>query len=1026
VDSEFKFSGTRAIRAEDLNAIQLTGYQPDFHLRGQPAIAPADARTLFQLDEVGRAFFEETAPKARAGPTDDGTGKAEPWLAQTQVLTALHGGDINFLFGLGGHEFDTHVLVGTWSGAADPQRPGILLRAYMSQFAPVRATRIADALGASLCDRFGLALGFPAPLDSPAGNAADLLLRAMSGYTWGVRVLAAPLDESFIVSRRARLLDDMRRVDAASIAAGVSNRLAQMYLTNVDKHLTSLTQGLSLGLWRVATYLMGTDASFSQLSAMWRGLFSGPHTDHSPVRVLHSNFLRAWIANWVVPDEQQDNLLHPFAYQTVLNSAQLAALTNLPTRETAGFSRKRVARFDVSPSQRQNLVEKNGLQLGAVEDGGLEHGTYHLHTAAFTRHAFVTGVTGSGKTNTLFQLLHHFERQGVPFLILEPAKNEYRALAADPSFKQPVRVITVGDERVAPLRLNPFEVVGWPAIPVSVHIDLLRSCFAASFGMWTPLPQILEQCLHAIYQDRGWDIIGNTNARLPAGADPTAAFPTVADLAAKIEVYTASLGYDEHVRGDLRAALLTRVRGLRTGGKGAMFDTRRSTAMEELLGRHTVLELQNLGDDDDKAFFMAVLFARLVEYRRAMGPRPGALAHVLVIEEAHRLLANVSRAGSAQPEQADPKGKAVESFSNLIAEIRAYGQGLIIVDQVPTKLAPDVVKNTNLKVIHRIVAEDDRAVIAGATAMNPEQKASLAVLGIGKAAVFEDGEDGPLLVSIPRVKDLPGQIPLTDAQLRSGRSPIPPTYETCVGRCTAGRAECNQAREISEDALLQRTFGKLVVSLFTAPGALDRLRHDVDTVANMRPAGRGADRNCLIAHLCHSLAQRWGSRLDWSFPATKTFATTLRQVLDGGGAPALQQMWTECGPMLTQGHAPCIACGVSADRFGDSSPCSVRVAVEDLVDSGEFDSHFHQAVRADEWPGEQRSGNRYAVCNDAAFELIEFPSSDHAEAEREQIAARARRCVLCFAEHMLERHNKRAPWVIRAQLLDIVGGFSHG
>jgi hypothetical protein len=1024
MNNEIRGAGPRVIRADDLNAIQLTGYQPDFRLRAHPSFPPAEARTLFHLTEVGRSFFEEQRNTQTYGTTRRDGQQQEPLPSETHVLTGLHGAKLNFAFGLTSHETASKIFLGTWSDDIQPQSPTILLRSYMTRFAPLQAVRSSGAPESDQYDRFGLALGSPSQqgIESPSGNAADLLLRAMSGQTWGIRVMAVPLDEAFVVSARTSILDDMRRVDAASTAAGVSNRLAQMYLANVEKHLASLTEGLSLGLWRVATYLMGTESSYRQLSAMWKGLFAGPNTEHAPIRVLDSAFLRAWIANWAVPDERSENLVHPFAYQTLLNSAQLAAITRLPSRETAGFARKRVARFDVSPAQ-MRAAKAEGLELGKIEDAGLDQGTYRIRPDAMKRHAFVTGVTGSGKTNTLFQLLRHIDVQGVPFLVLEPAKTEYRALAADASMKTRVRVITVGDERVAPLRMNPFEVVGWPVTPVGVHIDLLRSCFAASFGMWTPLPQILEQCLHAIYKDRGWDIVNNSNSRAPAGSDPSAAFPTLADLALKVDVYTSTLGYDERVTGDLRAALLTRIRGLRTGGKGAMFDTRLSTPMTELLGQHTVLELQNLGDDDDKAFFMALLFARLVEFRRAAGPQPNTLKHVLVIEEAHRLLTNVSRQGAASAEQADPKGKAVESFSNLIAEIRAYGQGLIVVDQVPSKLAPDVIKNTNLKIVHRIVAEDDRATMAGATAMNEEQKASLAILGIGKAAVFEDGEDGPLLVSIPRAKDLPDEMQVTDAHVRSARPAVQPCYRSCSGHCSAGPAECNQAREVSEDALLLRTFGKLVLSLFNGPGALERLRVDLETVTNMRPAGRTTHRTCLIKHLCHFLAERWGSRLSWSFPATEQFADALFNVLNSPGAN-LQHFWRECGPMLTQKHVPCIACRVSADRFNDSSLCYMRVAVEELVESGEFDSQFVQALSADDLAAEKSGGSRYAICNDVAFELIEFPTADHSDPERAQIAKSARRCVLCFAEHMLERHRKRAPWVIQTQLLEVAGEFT--
>ena len=172
--------------------------------------------------------------------------------------------------------------------------------------------------------------------------------------------------------------------------------------------------------------------------------------------------------------------------------------------------------------------------------------------------------------------------------------------------------------------------------------------------------------------------------------------------------------------------------------------------MASLLGGPAILELERLADESDKAFLMGLLLIRLAEFRRgqqrAAGPdhAPGdAFRHVLVIEEAHRLLANVDP-GSADDNRA--RAQAVESFSNLLAEIRAYGQGIVVVDQVPTKLAPDVVKNTNLKIAHRIVEEADRRVLAGSMSMSDSQMAALASLARGEAAVFGDGDDAPILV----------------------------------------------------------------------------------------------------------------------------------------------------------------------------------------------------------------------------------------------------------------------------------------
>ncbi|MGH3993129.1 MAG: ATP-binding protein, partial [Pseudonocardiaceae bacterium] len=373
---------------------------------------------------------------------------------------------------------------------------------------------------------------------------------------------------------------------------------------------------------------------------------------------------------------------------------------------------------------------------------------YTVAPRALTRHTLVAGTTGSGKTNTVLALLFALAERGVPFLVIEPAKSEYRALLAHSGFGEHVQVFTPGTETVSPFRLNPFEV--GPGESVAGHLDLLRAAFNASFGMWTPLPQVLEQCLHEIYVDAGWDLATDRNQRLDADSDRTLAFPTLTDLLAKVPDVVRRAGYEERIEADIRAALVTRLRSLRVGGKGAMLDVARSIPMDALLARPTVLELEWLGDDDDKALVMGLLLVRIAEHRRAAG-QAGELVHVTVIEEAHRLLSRVQPRSSE--ESADPRGRAVETFVNLLAEIRAYGQGIVVADQVPLRLAPEILKNTNLKIAHRTVAAEDREALAGAMAMDAAQARALTSLPAGRAAVFSGGDDTPLLVDVVDVKD---------------------------------------------------------------------------------------------------------------------------------------------------------------------------------------------------------------------------------------------------------------------------------
>jgi hypothetical protein len=154
-----------------------------------------------------------------------------------------------------------------------------------------------------------------------------------------------------------------------------------------------------------------------------------------------------------------------------------------------------------------------------------------------------------------------------------------------------------------------------------------------------------------------------------------------------------------------------------------------------------------MGNDEDKAFVLGALLLHLAEHRRAAGLVGNHLRHVTVVEEAHRLLAAVPQ--NLPAEEANARGKAVESFTNLLAEVRAYGEGIVVVDQVPTKLAGDVLKNTNLKVVHRLVAEDERRRVGGCMNMSEKQMRHVSTLRCGQSAVFAEGCPGAYLVQVP-------------------------------------------------------------------------------------------------------------------------------------------------------------------------------------------------------------------------------------------------------------------------------------
>jgi hypothetical protein len=428
-----------------------------------------------------------------------------------------------------------------------------------------------------------------------------------------------------------------------------------------------------------------------------------------------------------------------------------------------------------------------------------------------------------------------------------------------------------------------------------------------------------------------------------------------------------------------------------------MLDVRRSLPMGELLQAPTVLELEGMGDDDDKAFVMGLLLVRLLEHRRAASGRPG-LEHLLVVEEAHRLLTQVGpRRGE---EQGDPRGKAVETFTNLLAEIRAYGQGVIVADQVPVRLAPEVVKNTGLKVAHRVVAVDDRAVLAGTMAMDEEQARAVGTLGAGEAAVFGEGDDRPILVKIPLVKDMPGREPPTDAQLADrahGPDGTPSTeYE-------------DLARALIERPTFRRTFVRLVQAAIEDVDAFDWAWSDLQAQFNAARPPR-ADAPRLAAVICFRasqwLAERRGAANKWTYAETVTFADRLQDVLLAklearDGTEARQAFRDHAEKLHRRTHDPYPGCS----RVCTQQPpvCLYRSAAADLVAGGSVAESWRAADAADIARADGQRSATYEVCLDAGYDIVASRDAGG------KVTAAQRRAGLCFAQQMLFANERRSP-----------------
>ena len=592
----------------------------------------------------------------------------------------------------------------------------------------------------------------------PGLSILEKLMQPIGSAAMGIKMAAGN-----VISEEAKQLSDSTSwTDGGGIE--LLNANAEACEALLMQHIRRLEQGRSNGWWRMAIYVAGESPAATQsVCGALRSLCSGDTSALDPIRIVQApDYLirEAAAKGQILSLRPTAGTGHPLgetydSLTTCVTSEELSVLVNMPQHEIPGLPMHDVSTFALSAPSPSDPA----ISLGMMQDSmGRDLSPVQLTADEINRHVFVSGITGYGKTNTCMHLLlEAYTKFGTPFLVIEPAKAEYHRLRQLPELQSKLRVYSIGANSPLPLRLNPLAPV--PGIPLSRHIDLLKAVFNASFSMFAGMQYVLEEALLDVYAERGWSLYTSENVYLGAHADQDlrmALTPSLSDLHDKIDVVLKRKNYGQEVNQNMGAALRSRLRSLLVSGKGAALDTRRTTPLADLFDSPAVIELQNLGDDEEKAFVMALLFALLYEYaevRQNDVPenRRGKLQHLTLIEEAHRLLAATH--GSHGTDSGDPRGKAVTMFTDMLAEMRAYGEGFIIADQIPTKLAPETLKNSNVKIVHRLASPDDRQAVGACINLNDQQIRHLNTLRKGEAIVHDEMLGEAVLTKIFPFKD---------------------------------------------------------------------------------------------------------------------------------------------------------------------------------------------------------------------------------------------------------------------------------
>ena len=527
------------------------------------------------------------------------------------------------------------------------------------------------------------------------------------------------------------------------------NKPIEELLKRIEEQLVRVREGEDYGAYSCGAYFLSGKQESSILAAnTYRALMLGEGSSvesgaintwtEQPIVQTMKEYLRRFeqpvFALPIKEDPENEDDLLLYSPGTIVSGLELPLHLGVPTKSVIGLPVIEHAEFG-----RNVHSASDPLVLGRLYHmGQKEQTTVPISVHSLASHAFITGSTGAGKSNTVYHLLDELDRQNVKFLVIEPAKGEYKNVFGG---RENVSVYGTNTKRAPLLRLNPFS---FPEdTHVLEHIDRLVEIFNACWPMYAAMPAVLKDAVERVYINCGWSLTDSTNVMNK--------FPTFADLKEVLPAVVQESNYSADTQSDYIGALVTRVKSLTNGINGQIFCSNNEIPAAKLFDENVIVDLSRVGSMETKSLLMGVLVLKLQEHRMASGDMNANLRHVTVMEEAHNLLRRTSDMQSQ--ESSNLQGKSVEMIANAIAEMRTYGEGFIIADQAPGLMDPAVIRNTNTKIIMRLPDESDRELVGKAASLNDDQIVELAKLPLGVAAVYQNAWLEPVLCKIDHFED---------------------------------------------------------------------------------------------------------------------------------------------------------------------------------------------------------------------------------------------------------------------------------
>ena len=616
----------------------------------------------------------------------------------------------------------------------------------------ISGTSVSDSVGKTITKTVGKAL------TKTASKAISETLGKTVGATKGIN-LGTNIGANF--ARASNVTASVGKNEG--ITQFFMNHSIQHALTVLDEQMKRFEKGTALGMWDFAAYVLSEDQNIANNVAhtylaltqgeesymskssvnLWRGDMGEKSGDteeivtyirdlRHPIFGLNPNLLEKDATFYVYPSVITPTV--PLSGQELAYSLNFPqkSIPGLPILECTEFGRNIVS-YDLEENKEQKIRLGNIFHMNREETVPVE-----LTQDSLSSHVFITGSTGSGKSNTIYQLLAEAKENQIKFLVVEPAKGEYKNIFGK---DEDVAVYGTNPQLTPLLKLNPFSFT--KETHILEHLDRLIEIFNVCWPMYAAMPAVLKKAVEKSYIDCGWDLMKSVN-------EFGDIYPTFADVAENIKEIIDSSEYDNENKGAYKGSLLTRIESLTNGINGLIF-SQEELSNHQLFNSNVIVDLSRVGSSETKSLIMGILVLKLQEYRMSQADMNSSLRHLTVLEEAHNLLKRTST--EQVSESSNLIGKSVEMLANSIAEMRTYGEGFIIADQAPGLLDLSVIRNTNTKIIMRLPDWSDRELVGKSANLNDDQILELARLPKGVAAVYQNEWIQPVLCKVDKFDD---------------------------------------------------------------------------------------------------------------------------------------------------------------------------------------------------------------------------------------------------------------------------------